>query len=144
MCCWCYAPASRYEPALASCARKSPRVSLQNGWSQSLQALTADMISCANRSTSSLASADICSQLIEDLVRMASDDESHAAAAQLALQACGALPCSCRSEQVRAIVQLAVDRQSVSSSMDSDLSVCLLHASAFAIRRFVTFDTWST
>jgi hypothetical protein len=32
-------------------------------------------------------------------------------------------------------VQKTIDRQSASVSMDSDLSVCFLHASAFAIRR---------
>lgn len=111
---------------------------VQNGWSCSLRVVTVDMISSAVQSGSSLSNGSICARLIEELVRIASDDESQAAVVSPALQASSALACTCSSEQVCSIVQTVLARLSASSQMDSDLSVCLLHAAAFAIRRFAT------
>lgn len=110
---------------------------LQNGWSCSLQAVAVDMISSAAQSGSSISSGSICAQLIEELLRIASDNESHASIVSPALQASSALACTCSSDQVRTIMQMVLARLSTSSPMDSDLSVCLLHAAAFAIRRCV-------
>jgi hypothetical protein len=110
----------------------------QNQWPHALHALTVDAISCAARSSASLESEAMCGQLIDELLRMAREDEGHASAAALALQSCSTLACPFSGQQVRDIVQLVVDRLPAPSSADSDLSVCLLHAAAFSIRRFST------
>jgi len=102
------------------------------------------MMSCAardappprRRDNSLPSSAHVSVQLIEELLRIASDDDSHAAIVAHALQSSGALACTCSSDHARSIVQLVVHRLPL-SSIDSDLSVCFLHAAALVIRRFV-------
>jgi hypothetical protein len=108
----------------------------QNQWLHSLQALTVDAISCAARSSGSLGSETMCAQLIDELLRMPLENESHASAVAVALQSCSMLACPCSGKQVRAIVQLVADPLSSSPLVDSDLILCLLHAAAFSIRRY--------
>jgi hypothetical protein len=101
-----------------------------------LQALTVHMLSCTARATSS-SSTCVGAELIDELLRLACDDDSHAAVVSHALEACSALACTCSGERVTGAMQLVMQRLAAPSSMDSDLSVCLLYAAAFVIRRSV-------